>query len=254
MTAQGGGEAPPAAERPVALAASREKKLGDWLYEQISERILRGDYPPQSRLPSEADLGAEFKVSRPVVRQALARLREEDMVASRQGSGSWVKRPPMEAVLPFPPLAGLNDMRRCFEFRAAFEPKAAALAAERHDAATLPAVRSAYDELDRVLAAGRLGVEADLAFHAAIAVASGNHYFVETIRLLRDHIDFGINLTRSLLLRRSAERLRLVQEEHRRVLDAIAARDAPAAERAMLRHIENSRRRMFDGELGGEGG
>jgi DNA-binding FadR family transcriptional regulator len=253
MTQPASIEPPPLAPRPTAVIAIRDKKLGDWLYEQILERILRGDYPPQSRLPSEADLAAEFNVSRPVVRQALARLRDDDLVASRQGSGSWVKRRPDEAVLRFAPLAGLNDIQRCFEFRASFEGRAAGLAAARHDAAQLGAIRTAFAELERVVTTGSLGVEADLGFHLAVAEASGNHYFAETIRLLREHIDIGMNITRNLSLRHQQPRLRLVQDEHRRVLEAIAAGDAAGAEQAMLRHIDNARRRMFDGEAGGEG-
>ena len=48
-------------------------------------------------------------------------------------------------------------------------------------------------------------------------------------------------------VRQPVKRLLLVQEEHRRVLDAIIRRDAATAARAMAEHIENARRRMFEG-------
>jgi DNA-binding FadR family transcriptional regulator len=240
---------------PVPLARAkpapaRDKKLGDWLYEQILERILHGVYRPRTRLPSETALAAEFDVSRPVVRQALARLRDDDLLTSRQGSGSWVKHRPDEAVLRFAPLAGLNDVQRCFEFRLGLEGRAAGLAAARRDEAALAAIRQAFDTLEQVIVTGRLGVDADYEFHLAVSLATGNRYFPETIKMLREHIQFGMNITRNLSLRQPLARLRLVQDEHRRVLDAIAAGDEAAAEQAMLTHVDNARRRMFEGDPG----
>ena len=57
----------------------------------------------------------------------------------------------------------------------------------------------------------------------------------------------GWSLTRKLSLRQPVQRLLLVREEHRQVLEAIAARDAATAARAMASHIDNARRRMFEG-------
>lgn len=227
----------------------REQKLGDWLYGQIFDRILKGVYPPRTRLPSETRFAAEFGVSRPVVREAIARLREDRLVTSRRGSGTYVERRPPEAVLSFAPLSSIADMQRCFEFRAALERQAASLAALRHDRARLAAIDEAMAVLREVLAAGALGADADFRFHCAVAEASGNRYFTDTLELLRDHIEFGMQLTRNLSLRRPAERLRQVEEEHERIVAAIAARDAEGAGEAMARHIDNARHRMFEGDV-----
>src|SRR5215218_6625382 len=59
--------------------------LGDRLYAQILERILGGEFMPDTRLPSEAQLAGRFAVSRPIVREVLARLRDHGYVASRRG-------------------------------------------------------------------------------------------------------------------------------------------------------------------------
>jgi DNA-binding GntR family transcriptional regulator len=56
----------------------------------------------------------------------------------------------------------------------------------------------------------------------------------------------GMNLTRNLSLR-SAARLQRVQDEHVAIVEAIEARDGARARAAMERHIENARRRMFEG-------
>jgi GntR family transcriptional repressor for pyruvate dehydrogenase complex len=231
---------------PELLDEPRET-LGDRLYATIVEGIVKGLYPPDARLPSETALAQQFAVSRPIVREALARLRDHGLIKSVRGSGSWVRRRPDEALVRFAPVGSLADIQRCFEFRAAFESGAAALAAERHDGHSLARIETAFRDLEAIIQTREVGVDEDFAFHAAVAAAARNHFFTATLAMLDSHIRFGINLTRKLSLRQPVKRLLLVQEEHRRVLEAIARRDAATAARAMAEHIENARRRMFEG-------
>lgn len=236
-------------ERPGGTPPPREQKLCDWLYGQILDRILRGDYPPDSRLPSEVVLGEEFNVSRPVVREALARLREDELVQSRRGSGSYVQRKPRLALARFAPLQSIADVQRCFEFRLGLEEKAAALAAERHDAGQLAVIDAALGAMAAAIERGEVGHDADFAFHLAVAEASGNRYFPDVLGLLRSHIDFGMQLARTLSMHRSAERMWRVQEEHGAIAVAIRERDATQAAIAMATHIRSARQRIFEGEL-----
>ena len=74
----------------AALFAGKQQTLGDVVYGQMLAMILDGQLPANARLPSELALARKFGVSRPVVRQALAKLRDERLIASRQGSGSFV--------------------------------------------------------------------------------------------------------------------------------------------------------------------
>jgi DNA-binding FadR family transcriptional regulator len=230
---------------------AREGKLGDRVYGLIVERISRGDYPPQSRLPSEALLAREFRVSRPVVREALARLREDELIRSRRGSGSWVQRTPPRTVLNLAPIGSLADVQRCFEFRVSLEGEAAALAAERRNDDDLAAITAAFEQLERVIEAGELGADADYAFHRAIAKATANRYFVDVLDLLRAHIDAGMQITRTLSLQRPTARLRLVQDEHAAILAAVQKGRGRLAREAMRAHIGNARRRMFEGDQAG---
>ncbi len=225
----------------------REPKLSHQIYERIFELIVSGEYPERSRLPSEFELSRRFGASRPIVREALARLRDDGLIVSRQGSGSYVLRRPDNAVLRFVPVGSIADIQRCFEFRVGLEGAAAALAAERRDEGDLAAIQAAYDGLERCIRTGALGVEEDARFHEAIARATGNHYHVSVQVSLQAHIAAGMNLTRNLSLLRPQARLRLVQDEHSAILAAIEARDGAAARVAMETHIENARRRMFEG-------
>jgi len=223
-----------------------EAKLSAGIYQRIFEIIIAGEFTVNARLPSETELAQRFGASRPVVREALARLRDDGIIVSRQGSGSYVKRRPDTAVLRFVPVSSIADIQRCFEFRVGLEGVAAALAAERWEDGDMAEIRAAFDELETCIRDGKLGVDADERFHMAVAKATHNTYHVSVQGSLHPHIVFGMNLLRNLSLLRTAERLRLVQDEHRAIVEAIAARDPDAARAAMQTHIDNARRRMFE--------
>src|ERR687895_671455 len=123
-----------------------EAKLSSGIYEQLFERIVVGEFPVNARLPSETELARRFGASRPVVREALARLRDDGLIVSRQGSGSYVKKRPDQAVLQFVPVGSIADIQRCFEFRAGLEAAAAALAATRWEEGDLADIKAAFDE------------------------------------------------------------------------------------------------------------
>jgi GntR family transcriptional regulator, transcriptional repressor for pyruvate dehydrogenase complex len=223
-----------------------EAKRSAGIYQHIFEIIIAGEFPVNARLPSETELAQRFGASRPVVREALARLRDDGIIVSRQGSGSYVKRRPDIAVLRFVPVSSIADIQRCFEFRHGLEGVAAALAAERWEDTDLAEIRAAFDALETSTKDFKLGVDADERFHLAIAKATHNAYHVSVQSSLQPHIVFGMSLTRNLSLLRTQERLREVQDEHRAIMDAIAARDPQAARNAMQAHIDNARRRMFE--------
>lgn len=226
-------------------------KLSDQVYEKIFGLIVSGELPENSKLPTELELADRFAVSRTIVREALARLKDDGLVLSRQGSGNFVKRRPDEAVLNFAPLGSIADMQRCFEFRISLESEAAYFAAQRSDETTIGAIESALANLDKIIETGQLGVEADYDLHFAIAQAAQNRFFLSTMASLRNNICFGMNLARSLSLTRPVDRLRQVQAEHVAILDAIRDHDAERARDAMRLHLHNARTRVFEGSAQG---
>ena len=235
-----------ALERSAPTIPLSEARRSTGIYQRIFETIVAGEFAVDSRLPSETELAMRFGASRPVVREALARLRDDGIIVSRQGSGSYVKRRPDVAVLRFTAGGSIDDVQRCFEFRQAIEGSAAALAAERREDSDLAEIRAAFEALDIAIRKNEVGVEADERFHLAVARATHNPYYVSMQTSLQPHIRYGMNLTRNLSRMRKAERVLAVQDEHRIILGAIDARDAEAARRAMQDHIANARRRMFE--------
>lgn len=121
-------DAPSIGEPGQAAKPERGKsvRLVDRVFDQLRERIRSGNYAPDSRLPGEHELASIMGVSRPIVRDALGRLREEGMVYSRQGAGTFVSAQASPAThLAYSPVKTIADIQRCYEFRLTIEPAAA---------------------------------------------------------------------------------------------------------------------------------
>ncbi|MGR3825006.1 MAG: FadR/GntR family transcriptional regulator [Salipiger marinus] len=225
----------------------RDPSRADQVHDRLLADIVAGTYPLQSRLPPEEVLAQTCGVSRPVLRMALARLREDGIITSRRGSGNYVTRRPDRAVMDFVPLGSITDIRRCYEFRADVESAAAAWAARRRTEADLAAMEAAQALLAGSYRQQQLGVEADHQLHLAVARASGNPFYVTVLESLATQIAFGMTLSRSLTLQGAPDRQAKVEAEHRALIEAIRAADPEAAAAAMRRHVIAARDRMFEG-------
>lgn len=212
-------------------------------------RIQRGQFPGDGKLPSEKELSQSFGVSRPIVREALRRLREEGLIQSRQGAGSFV----VGAEQPPRPVNGaqgiqtISDVRRIYQFRIALEGEVAYAAALNRNEALLAAVKKELDAIDQAIRTGKIGVQQDSDFHTAIARATQNQYFEAALAAVRPHLDYVIDLARSFSVLHSAGHLAMVQREHAAVYEAIRDGDAVKAREAMQAHIRNAQERVFDG-------
>ncbi|WP_337270947.1 FadR/GntR family transcriptional regulator [Oryzifoliimicrobium ureilyticus] len=230
----------------VALARS-ETRFSDIIYEKIVGMIAEGRFPVNERLPSEQNLAVLFGASRPVVREALERLRQDQLIVSRKGSGSYVRQRPDSSMLQQVPVGSLADVQRFFEFRAGLESAAAELAARNWQQADRQLIQEALDALEQCLVRGDLGAEEDFLLHEAIAYASGNQFHTIVRNWFKPHFSIGQSVTRSLSLRRTPQHLRDVQEEHRAIVEAIFNRNEKAAYDFMKTHVLNARARMFQG-------
>jgi GntR family transcriptional regulator, transcriptional repressor for pyruvate dehydrogenase complex len=229
-------------------SAKRRTTLADRIYHSLFSRISNGEYAANQKLPPEHVLSEEFGVSRPVLRSALEKLRDEGLVYSRQGAGSYVRASGTTPV-GFSRVETLADIQRGYEFRLTIESKAAALAAGRHNKAALDEIERALDLMRLATGSHQHREDADFAFHLAIARASNNQYFEATFRALREHIDIGMRLHGQSLLSSGHANLEKVLSEHTEIYEAIAAGEAERAADLMRGHLERSRDRLFGGGL-----
>lgn len=220
------------------------KSLGDLVFERMHRAIKSGAYKPDERLPTEHDLAIEFEVSRPIIREALGRLREQGLIYSRRGAGSFVRSLGMKEPLGFGQLENIADLLNCYEFRLTLEPAAAAAAAERHDATNLAAIRQALELMRDATNRQSHREDADFQFHLAIARAAKNSYFFTAMEALKDHIAVGMKFHGASVKRETSGLLR-VFAEHEAIAAAIAARNGEKAMQLMHEHLKGSRERLF---------
>jgi len=221
------------------------RSLTGELVARLTDDITSGKIPPGSQLPTEQELIAATGVSRTVVREAVAALRAEGLVITRQGVGAFVAANPRR---PFRLEGDARDELRevigVMELRTGVEVEAAGIAADRASPARFHAIKQAYEALEEAIARGDSGVDQDFAFHRCIAEATENPQFARFLEYLgrfiipRQTVRFAAG---SAAERRAY--LARIQKEHREIIDAVHAHAPQAARAAMRRHLVNSRNR-----------
>jgi len=225
--------------------SNARKSLGDVVFERILRSIKSGAFAPDERLPTEHDLAAEFEVSRPIIREALRRLREQGLIYSRRGAGSFVRSVGLKQPLGFGQLENVADLLNCYEFRITMEPVAAARAAERHDARSLENIATALELMRDATNRQSHREDADFQFHLAIAQASENSYFATAMEALKDHIAVGMRF-HGASVKRETSGLARVFDEHDQIFRAIRDGKAAEAQQLMQDHLIGSRERLFE--------
>ncbi|HKG39279.1 MAG TPA: FCD domain-containing protein [Conexibacter sp.] len=231
--------APTHSSQPGSFAQVRSGRLADLVAEAMLERVVGEQLEPGHRLPAERELCEQFDVSRTVVREAIRSLAARGIVESRPGSGLVVAAVPSAVVRD---ALGLylsrrpTDPQATREVRRLLEVQSARLAAERADAEALALLEQAHEamaELARVAPeeTEQLG-HADLAFHRALAAATGNHLFV----VLLDAISTPLLELRVAHLGVPRLRERALRS-HGELVARVGAHDASGAARVMREHL-----------------
>jgi DNA-binding GntR family transcriptional regulator len=191
------------------------------VYDVLRERAINYDLRPGAHV-NEAALAAELNVSRTPVRAALNRLASEGLMTIVPNKGFF--RQPLD----------IEVVRSLFEVRMALEVLSVRLFCERASPEEIRALRDTWSRIKPKHAAAvpEIVVEADEAFHLAIARGSRNQ---ELMRLLGE-LNARIRFIRSVAM----ERPRFRDDsfvDHHKIIDAIEARDAEVAADLMTRHI-----------------
>jgi GntR family transcriptional repressor for pyruvate dehydrogenase complex len=217
--------------------------------------IASGKRAAGEMLPKEVDLAGEFDVSRGVARETIRALEERGLISVKHGRGATVNEPARWDVFDPDVLAaslesehGADVLGEYLECRRILEVDAAGLAATR---ASRRDIKDLTAALKRVVDAAERPAgtvveerfhEADVAFHRALMAATGNRPLGQLVERLHSGM-----LLAGVMLAEPGYRQRAVQA-HRRIVEAVAAGDAPGARRAMSDHLD-----MLAGYLAGHG-
>jgi len=202
----------------------------DAVLAHLRRAIEQGDYAVGDKLPSEAELGQRFEVSRSVVREALRALQALGLTVSRAGKGTYVAaQAPAET-----PMFGAYSARDLLEVRRHVEIPVASYAAERRTQDDLDLLGHLLDRMEQETDT-TAWVALDTLFHITIAQASGNPVFRKVIEEIRDALSRQSAFLNELV----GDRREQSNREHHAIVDAIAKRSAETAVETMTAHLEH---------------
>ena len=225
-------------------------RLADTIATELENRILEGSLKAGERLPAERELALDLGVSRPSLREAMQKMVAKGLLTTRHGGGTFVTDQldayfvdPWQGMLKGHPLLH----RDLLEFRQMLESQAAALAAERATEADVRQLDATYAALEMAYAGDDVYacIDADVAFHQAIAEAAHNllisHLTTSLMRVIHGHV--ASNLAH---LHVQPQRRGQLQALHRAIWQAIRTRQPPQAAVAADAHIDFVRQSIED--------
>jgi GntR family transcriptional regulator, transcriptional repressor for pyruvate dehydrogenase complex len=216
----------------TSLRPLTRPRLYEQVMAQIQAWIAENGLEVGDRLPPERELATRLGVSRATVSQALVAMEVVGMVSVRHGDGVVLVDPSGSTKVVRALRRHASRLPEIIEARDALETKLAALAAERRTDADLAAMDAALELMVRDIAAGGRGVEADERFHAAVTAAGHSRLLAK----LMGEISDLIRDTRISSLSQPGRPDKSLAG-HRKIADAIRAREPEAAATAMREHI-----------------
>lgn len=231
-----------ALRRVSRFGPQKRRSSHDVIAKTLGGEILAGVHRPGAKMPPEQELLARFQVSRTVLREVMKTLAAKGLVVSKVRIGTHVLDHRYWNYFDADLLAWKVDLGldpdfslALAEVRRAFEPAAARLAAERRTPEEIATLRDCLARMERSRLSRQDFAEADLAFHLAVGVASGNPLFRSIAAAIEAALFAVFALTSPV---ESPERHRAVVDSHRIIVDAIEAGDGEAAAQAMLRVVD----------------
>jgi GntR family transcriptional repressor for pyruvate dehydrogenase complex len=207
-------------------------RLYEDLVDRLGEFVVRTNLEIGGRFPPERELASRLKVSRASLRQALAVLEAQGFIEVRHGGGVFLRRSRGFGGMLHKLVERRARLPEVLEARELLEVRLAELAASRRSDNDLAAMRGALEQMEAEIAGEELGLGGDSAFHHAVHRAGDNKVLEHVI----DGLAEAIHETRVESLSEPG-RPRNSLLAHRRILQAIQARDPAGAADAMRAHL-----------------
>lgn len=209
------------------MAINQNLNLTQQVAETLGSAIIRGDYDEHNRVPSEAVLCEQMKVSRSAAREAVKSLAAKGLITSRARQGIRIQPETEWNLFDADVLRWMRDsnpslylLKEFTELRIAIEAEAAKLAAQRQDKEKIQKIEAALERMR--LAENGLDdpLESDIEFHLSILNASGNRFFMQLGRIIDTTLRVSIRFTNMRTGRPAG-----VHADHKKIYDAIADND-----------------------------
>jgi GntR family transcriptional repressor for pyruvate dehydrogenase complex len=221
--------------RPIQTSSAAQQ-----IADQLRMAVLLGQLPPGRRLPSEADLAAEYAVSRGTIRETMKLLSAAGLVESTRGAsgGTFVRVPEpgaaaahMGDAISLWFNAGSTSLAEVNEARAWIERGCVLMAASNRRESDIEAIRAAVEAMEAPGLEMDDMLELDIDFHVAVSRAARNAVMelaMNAIHLVRPY-------TNTMLV--PLLRIETIASQHRAIYEAIRAGDVEAADSAFAAHM-----------------
>jgi DNA-binding FadR family transcriptional regulator len=207
--------------------------------ETFGRKIVSGELKPGSVVPNATDLAQQMSISRPAMREAIKLLSGKGLLESapRRGTivrprAAWNGLDPDVLTWQMGDMPSAAFMRDLYELRRIVEPEAAALAATRATSDRLADIEHAMMSLSNSVPTSPQSVQADVALHLSILVASGNDFLASFAPAIRTSLAIAFKFQRA-----SCPGLNHFIPDHRAIVNAIRCGDPDAARAAVRKHL-----------------
>ncbi|TKC18097.1 FadR/GntR family transcriptional regulator [Robertmurraya kyonggiensis] len=226
----------------------KREKVSSLVLEELKKMIKSGEFPYNSKLPSETELAKMFGVSRSPVREALSVLAASGLIESTQGGGSWVREVNLAEMLEHVQfeMVKVQQVQDLLEMRTIIESEAAFLAAKRYKPQDIVDLEEALEAFRKASEDQfKIGYEEDYAFHRIIVRAAYNPFLTQTMENVSElHVkSLMFSLEKNLGWE---EKRKEVFTEHVNIFNAIKNGDGIAARTAVIEHLTNTRIKLGD--------
>jgi GntR family transcriptional regulator, transcriptional repressor for pyruvate dehydrogenase complex len=212
--------------------------ISDEIAQQIMDLIASGDLKPGQRLPSERELCKDFGAGRSSLREALRCLSIVGVLNARVGEGTSVAADGgkfLGKIIEWRMITEKHDVENLLEVRIGLEGVAAANAAIRAKQKDLEHIEELLSQMREAVDDRKQFAALDLAFHIALAKASGNAFLIDLISMIRSQLARVLQKVLSL-----PNAVPLSLKEHQAIFDAVNRSDAEAARQAMQAHLQGA--------------
>lgn len=215
----------------------QRESLAEIVARRILEMVTSRALKPGDQLPPERELAETLNVSRPSVREAIRGLSILGVVKSRQGGGAFISELDGEALLgPIRFFLELEDLniRELYDARSLIEGDVARRAARNMTDDELDELETMLSDQARTVSDPKAFRLSDFRFHQAIWNGCRNAFL--------KRIGESLNAIGLEVRRRASENPKVLEQslkDHRRLLDALRARDPQAAAKAAEEHMQN---------------
>jgi DNA-binding FadR family transcriptional regulator len=226
------------AQLPFAAERLYKGGVAEQIAAQLVTRIVEDDLQPGSLLPTETDLATAFGVGKSAIREAVRIVATKGLIDVAHGSGMRVTPRERWKVID-PELVGLLGrgivtMEHLIQVRHAIEPEIAAAAALHATPEDLDVLTRVTDQQTQAARQSNTDyVRLDIEFHDGLAAATRNPVYPILMNSLSDLLV----VCRRAIIRSAPVRARGLMH-HRRIMEAVAAGDSPAARMRMLAHLD----------------